>query len=156
MSFHHFSIILAGSCSAFATLVIFVLLYIHATRLSRPNEQIKYVRYYSRIRRHSNPLDHRIMKIGLLIPFYSILSLLSIAFPKAHVDIAPWLDLVQSVALGSFFLLLCEFVSESPSQREVFFAALVIPNKKSPSGQSGGLLWYRVCLLSTQLHRSSS
>ncbi|KUJ12641.1 uncharacterized protein LY89DRAFT_785951 [Mollisia scopiformis] len=125
MSFHRFNMTLSGSCATFASLVIVGLLSMHATHLSKPNEQIK------------------IMKIGLLIPFYSILSLLSICFPKGAVDITPWLDLVQSVALGSFFLLMCEFVSENPSQRDLFFAALVVRDKKSPSGKGGGLAWYR-------------
>lgn len=38
---------------------------------------------------------------------------------------------------------MCEFISERPAQRDVFFAALVVPNKKS-GGTSGGLVWYRV------------
>jgi len=35
--------ILSGSCAAFACLVIFALMFMHATHLSKPNEQIKYV-----------------------------------------------------------------------------------------------------------------
>ncbi|CZR59964.1 uncharacterized protein PAC_09859 [Phialocephala subalpina] len=125
VSFYHFNKILSGGCAAVASLIIIALLFIHATHLSKPNEQIK------------------IMKVGLLIPFYSILCFLSVCFPKAHVDIAPWLDVVQSLALGSFFLLMCEFVSENPSQREVFFAAFAVPSKKSPGEKGGGLVWYR-------------
>ena len=86
------------------------------------------------------------MKIGCLIPFYSIFSFLSICFPKAYVYLDPWLDVFQSVALGSFFLLMCEFVSPSAEQRDVFFAALKVPDKKAAGGTGGGLVWYRVSL----------
>jgi hypothetical protein len=95
------------------------------------------------------------MKIACLIPFYSIFSLLSICFPKADVSLSPWLDVVQAFALGSFFLLMCEFVSESPVERDVFFGALVVPEKKGPSSSDGGLLWYRVsCSFSVQSFNS--
>lgn len=43
MSFYHFNMILSGSCAAFSCLVIFILMFMHATHLSKPNEQIKYV-----------------------------------------------------------------------------------------------------------------
>jgi len=84
------------------------------------------------------------MKIASLIPFFSIFSLLSICFPKAYVYLYPWLDYFESLSLGSFFLLMCEFVSPSAEQRDVFFAALEIPDKKS-GGLRDGLVWYRVC-----------
>ncbi len=90
------------------------------------------------------------MKIATFIPFYSIISFLSICFPTAEVYISPWVNLVEAFALGSFFLLMCEFVSESPAQRNVFFAALVIPEKKGGGGSNiGGLAWYRVDILPT-------
>jgi len=69
-----------------------------------------------------------------------------ICFPTSAVYIEPWLDLVQSLALGSFFLLMCELVSKNATEREMFFAALVIPDKKAPGGHSGGLTWYRVSI----------
>jgi hypothetical protein len=84
------------------------------------------------------------MKIGLLIPFYALFSFLSVLSPKSQIYLTPWLDAVQSVSLGSFFLLMCEFVSPSRDQQTVFFAALEIPNKKAPGGKGGGLVWYRV------------
>ena len=86
------------------------------------------------------------MKVACIIPFYSIISFLSICFPKSDVYISPWLDPVQALALGSFFLLMCEFISESPAQRDVFFAALVVPDKNGASGKGQGLIWYRVSI----------
>jgi hypothetical protein len=40
--------ILSGSCAAFATLIIFVLMFMHVTHLSEPNEQTKSAFYHSR------------------------------------------------------------------------------------------------------------
>jgi hypothetical protein len=77
-----------------------------------------------------------------------IIAFLSIIRPESYVYLSPWLDVVESIAMGSFFLLLCEFVSESRAGRNVFFVALVVANKKAPNGQRGGLRWYRVCSLS--------
>jgi hypothetical protein len=74
------------------------------------------------------------------------LSFISIWAPKSFVYVFPWLDLVQSVALGAFFLLMCEFVSPSEEQRDVFFAAFVVSKKdqKGNKGPQHGLQWYRV------------
>ncbi|KAE9377553.1 hypothetical protein N431DRAFT_451734 [Stipitochalara longipes BDJ] len=83
------------------------------------------------------------MKICWLIPFFSIISFLSIYHPEAYIYLSPWLNVVESIAMGSFFLLLCEFVSESRAERDVFFAAFVVVDKKAPNGNRGGLPWYR-------------
>ena len=89
------------------------------------------------------------MKICLLLPLYSIISILSLVYAEVDVYLHPWLNVVESLAVGSFFLLLLEYVSESRAERDVFFAALVIVDKKAQrkgqSSQKGGLPWYRVC-----------
>ena len=74
------------------------------------------------------------MKIGSLITMYSTICFLSVCFPEAEVYIHPWLDLVEAVALGSFFLLLCEFVSPNHEQRYVFFA----------TKRMDGVQWFKV------------
>ena len=84
------------------------------------------------------------MRVATLIPLYSLFSFLSICFPYARVYLHPWLDVFQSQALVSFFLLMCEFVSPSHDQRDIFFAALTVRDKKSPDGTRGSLEWYRV------------
>ena len=97
---------------------------------------------------------HRIMKICGLIPLYSLISFLSVAFPKAYNYLDPWLEFFQSIALVSFFLLLCEFVSPNEDKRTVFFAALEPPEdtgskpKKPrpgavPKTPEERLQWYR-------------
>ncbi|EFQ32419.1 hypothetical protein CGRA01v4_05840 [Colletotrichum graminicola] len=125
MSFHTFNMILSGSFAVASCLIIFSLMFLHATHLSKSNEQIK------------------ILRISLLIPFWSIFSFLSLCFPTAEVYLHPWLEFVQAICLGTFFLLLCEFVSPSEQHRDVFFAALTVKNKKAASGEENGLEWFR-------------
>ncbi|KAM5349816.1 hypothetical protein ACJ41O_006321 [Fusarium nematophilum] len=62
------------------------------------------------------------MRIGTIVSIYSLISFLSVCFPAAEVYIHPWLSLVEGLSLGSFFLLLCDYVSPHHDQREVFFA----------------------------------
>ncbi|KAH8678394.1 hypothetical protein BX600DRAFT_149145 [Xylariales sp. PMI_506] len=69
------------------------------------------------------------MKIELFIPFLSILSFLAVCFPSAAVYLNPWVTYIESIALGAFFLLLCEFISPSPQLRDVFFATLPVKTK---------------------------
>jgi len=88
------------------------------------------------------------MKICLLIPFFSTFSFLSILSPGSYIYLSPWLDVNESIAMGSFFLLLCEYVSENRTERDMFFATLVITVKKTQNGKKGGLPWYRVSSLS--------
>ncbi len=80
---------------------------------------------------------------------YSVLSFLGIAFPNAYMYLDPWRHFWESIALGSFFLLLCEFVSPSADFRDVFFAALEVPEarkarEKGRPVEVDGLEWYRV------------
>ncbi|TDZ31360.1 Transmembrane protein [Colletotrichum spinosum] len=124
-SFYTFNMILSGSFAAASCLIIFVHIFLHATHLSKSNEQIK------------------ILRISLIILSWSIISFLSICFPRAEVYLHPWLDFIQSICLGTFFLLLCEFVSPSAQHRDVFFAALTVKDKKSKTGTRDGLAWFR-------------
>jgi len=93
ISFHHLNMIFSGACTALACLVIFMVQVSHACRYSNPNQQRK------------------IMRISLLIPIYSVVSFLSICFPNAYVYIFAWTDFCQSITLGTFFLLLNEYLS---------------------------------------------
>ncbi|KAI8654182.1 hypothetical protein NCS56_01374800 [Fusarium sp. Ph1] len=115
LSFHQLSTIISGVCAAISICVMLVFKSLHATHLSNPTEQVK------------------IMRIGTLITMYSLICFLSVCFPKAEVYIHPWLDLVEGFALGSFFLLLCDYVSPHHEQRELFFAAEKL----------GGVKWFR-------------
>lgn len=139
--FFTISKIITGASACFVLLSLFVLMFRHATHLSRPNEQLN------------------ILRICCYLPVFAIGCFLEVSFPNAYVYINPWLDFVQSIALCNFFLLMCQFVSPSDEHREVFFAALKVPQKKKKSsarrgrGRRGepeveeepinGLEWYR-------------
>ncbi|PYH40715.1 OSTA/TMEM184 family protein [Aspergillus saccharolyticus JOP 1030-1] len=124
MSFHTFNMILSGACTAFTCLSIFVLMSMHATHLSKPKEQLK------------------IMRISTLLPLYSVFSFLSICFPEIYVYLEPWLDVFQSAALGTFYLLMLELLAPATSRQDMFFAALAIPPSGSESA-ADSLSWYR-------------
>ena len=70
------------------------------------------------------------MRICLVIPTYSILNLLSISFPSAYVYIEPWLNVSEGIALATFFLLLCNFISTDSYQRDAFFSGVQLQDKK--------------------------
>lgn len=145
--FTNISLIITLVCACFTTLSQLVLMFRHATHLSRPNEQLS------------------ILRICCYLPIFSIGCFLEILFPNAYVYINPWLDFAQALALCSFFLMMCQFVAPSDTQREQFFAALQVPqgkkntkrsrrsNRRHPHHQGedqddeqqfvNGLVWYR-------------
>lgn len=86
----------------------------------------------------------RILRIAFLLPFYAIISYICILAPTADVYLAPWLDFVQSISLGTFFLLICEFVVPEGHSRNAWFSEFSFPDKKSPTGKGDGLRWFRV------------
>ncbi|KAL7928272.1 organic solute transporter Ostalpha domain-containing protein [Trichoderma chlorosporum] len=117
--------ILSGSCVVVACIIIFIHLFSHANRLSNPSEQVK------------------IMRISLLVPFYSLFCFLSICFPTANVYLDPWLEVFQANSLCAFFLLMCDFISPDSEKRSDFFSKMTVLDKKSRAGQVGGLSWFR-------------
>ena len=105
----------------------------HGLHFSRPSEQTK------------------IIQIISLVPTYSLVSWFCILVPQAFYSIDPWLDVVQSIRLAAFFLLMCEFVSPSEDQRTMFFAGLDIPSQRDKKNKPGmhydtrekKIVWYR-------------
>ncbi|PSR78877.1 organic solute transporter Ostalpha-domain-containing protein [Coniella lustricola] len=128
-TFHQLNVVLSGAAVAFSCLSILVLMANHAMHLSKPKEQLK------------------IMRISLFFPVYGILCFLCVVAPQAYNYLHPWTDLAEAVALGNFFLLLCELLSPGESERDTFFAALDVPATKSRRGRrqsrQDGLTWYR-------------
>ncbi|KAJ5281021.1 hypothetical protein N7478_006393 [Penicillium angulare] len=123
--FYHLNMMISGVCTALVCVIIFGLMFWHSIHLSKPREQIK------------------IMKICLLLPLYAVVSFLSICFPHAYASLDPWLDFFQACALGTFFLLMCQFIaSDSQCDVNVFFAAFEAPQKSGKSHVTG-LEWFR-------------
>ncbi|KAK7968814.1 hypothetical protein PG988_007887 [Apiospora saccharicola] len=135
-TFYWLNLYVTAGCAAFTTLSILILMFRHATHLSRPNEQLN------------------ILRICCYLPIFAIGLFLEAAFPNAYVYLNPWLDFFQAIALANFFLLMCQYISPSDAQRDAFFAVFKVPAKKGPfascaRGRSGGdkersgLEWYR-------------
>lgn len=124
-TFHQLGSIIAGCGAGFAILSILILMFRHATHLSKPNEQLK------------------ILRICLLIPINCLVQFVGQLAPATYFYLVPWADLMQSFALGNFFLLLLEFISPHDNQRDLFFSGLQVPSKKSGKSPKDGLRWYR-------------
>ncbi|KAF4628367.1 hypothetical protein G7Y89_g9782 [Cudoniella acicularis] len=126
VSFNQFAVLVGGAATALGCLVSLFLMTMHATHISKPREQYK------------------IMKICLVIPWYSITSFLSICFPNVFIGLSPWFNYFEGIALATLFLLMCEYIAPSQTERELFFSALEIQQKKGPTltGKES-LEWYR-------------
>ncbi|KAE9370035.1 hypothetical protein N431DRAFT_468121 [Stipitochalara longipes BDJ] len=127
VTFHHFAVILGGSAAAISFLIVLILMAQHATYLSNQREQYK------------------IMKICLVIPYYSLTAFLSICFPKIFLFINAWFSYIEAVSFATLFLLFCQYLAPSESERELFFAALEIKQKDGPALRGKESLdWYRM------------
>ena len=84
----------------------------------------------------------RIMRIASLLPLYAIFSFLSVCFPNAHVYLHGWIDYFQGMALYSFLMLLCDFVTPN-DMHQGYFASLRIPKKKGSNITINGLVWFQ-------------
>ncbi|KAH8696576.1 organic solute transporter Ostalpha-domain-containing protein [Talaromyces proteolyticus] len=124
-TFYEINRIVSGAFTAATCVTIFTLMAMHSINMTKSNEQVK------------------IMKICLMIPLYSLISFLSVYFPKAAVYLGPWQDFYESLAMGYFFLLLGVFISPSDQQRDLFFAAFRVPQKKNEDSPINGIEWYR-------------
>jgi hypothetical protein len=149
LSFRQLNMIISGTATGIVIISIFTLMARHATHFSKPNEQAKYVLPGSKTcGMTADPACCRIMKIAFMLPMYSVLSWLGIAFPNGFVYLEPWTTWWEAIAIGSFFLLMCEYVSPSADFRDVFFAALQVPQSRKDKQRGApavnGLEWYRV------------
>lgn len=121
--FYEFACILSGCCAVFTFVATVWFQLKHATRISKPREQI------------------RILRISILLPIYGVTSLICAVYPGSKVYIDPWLEVVQAFALGTFFPLLLEFIAPSHEAREAFFAEHTIRRRwRKPKN---GLAYFR-------------
>ncbi|KAK8054963.1 hypothetical protein PG993_000190 [Apiospora rasikravindrae] len=138
-TFYWLNLYVTAGCAAFTTLTILILMFRHATHLSRPNEQLN------------------ILRICCYLPIFAIGLFLEAAFPNSYAYLSSWLDFFQAIALANFFLLMCQYISPSDEQRDAFFAVFQVPASKTSlcrgrrRGNKGGkdkqepngLEWYR-------------
>lgn len=153
MTFYTFDMILGGASAAFAVIAIFLHLLNHATHLSVPREQLKYIPHYRLYvapfcRARFSLLTYfnlsRIMRVALLVPSYSIICFLCICLPNAAVYLLPWLDVFTASCLAAYFLLLCEYVSPHDHGRDLFFSTIELKDKRARKQGMDGAKWFRV------------
>ena len=63
------------------------------------------------------------MRIIFMVPVFSVVTFLSVAFYDTAIYIKPVEDFYEAIALAGFFLLLCEFVQENEEDRQAFLAS---------------------------------
>lgn len=124
-TFHSLGTIISGCAAGFAILSILILMIRHATHFSKPDEQLK------------------ILRICLLIPISAIIQFIGQVVPASYFYIIPWADMMQSLALGNFFLLLLQFISPHDHQRDLFFSGLEVPARRKGRAPRDGMKWYR-------------
>ncbi|KAK7941460.1 uncharacterized protein PG986_013847 [Apiospora aurea] len=137
-TFYWLSLYVTAGCAAFTTVTILILMFRHATHLSRANEQLN------------------ILRICCYLPIFAIGLFLEAAFPNSYAYLSPWLDFFQAIALANFFLLMCQYISPSDEQRDAFFAVFKVPaskaglcrgrrrgNQDGKNQEPNGLEWYR-------------
>ncbi|MCJ1380884.1 hypothetical protein MMC17_003993 [Xylographa soralifera] len=95
LTFHQLSIYIAGPCMGVACLISLGLMFLHATHLSNPAEQTK------------------IIRITALIPIYAIIQFANIYLGASAIYLLPWMNVCESIALITFVLLICDYLSPS-------------------------------------------
>ncbi|MCJ1311439.1 hypothetical protein MMC25_005110 [Agyrium rufum] len=133
LTFYELNQIVAGAFAAFSFALTTILIFLHATHLSQPHEQLKQI------------------KIIGLISLLSLFSWIIIRYPKEYAYLQLWIEYIEAIALAAFFLLMCDFVSPSERVQDGFFATLQIKEKKRLIGRSKnttpqvqGLAWLRI------------
>lgn len=92
LTYHQFSVILSGACAILSTIIVFVLIAVHAINYSNPVQQ------------------RQIIRIVLLVPWVALFSFLIVWRDDAGDYLTESLDFGCSIALSSFLLLMCDFV----------------------------------------------
>jgi hypothetical protein len=69
-----------------------------------------------------------------------------------YVPISQWFNYFEGVALATLFLLICEYISPRQTERELFFAALKIEQRKGPMlTGNASIAWYQVLCTQFQI-----
>ncbi|KAJ5217297.1 hypothetical protein N7468_010305 [Penicillium chermesinum] len=126
LSFHHFNIILSGSCTAVTCVLMYGLMAMHALRFSNPNEQSK------------------IMRIAHMLPAYSILSFIAIVWPGTYVYMTGWVEVFQAIALYAYLMLCVDFLAPRDQDKIDFFTSLKVPKSFKKGKYREGLSWFKL------------
>jgi hypothetical protein len=114
LTYHQFSSILAGACAIISTLLVVVLIALHATNYSNPVQQ------------------RQIIRVALLVPYVAFFSFLIVKFNGAGEYLVESLDFGCAIALSAFLLFMCDLVLSHPGGFEQLFNQTSDSDKKSP------------------------
>lgn len=103
LTFHRFATILAGGCAILSTVIVAVLIGLHAFNYSNPVQQ------------------RQVIRIVSLIPWVAIFSFLIVWQDGIGEYLAPSLDFGCAIALSSFLLFMCDLVLAHPGGYESLF-----------------------------------
>lgn len=92
LTFHQFATILSGACAILSTLIVGILIALHAFNYSNPVQQ------------------RQIIRIMLLVPWVALFSFLVVWRDDAGEYLVHSLDFGCSIALSSFLLFMCDLV----------------------------------------------
>ncbi|KXH39636.1 hypothetical protein CSIM01_06691 [Colletotrichum simmondsii] len=149
---HGLLISLSAGASIVACCATAYLIFRHASNYTKPKEQKQ-----AFVDSDKKTLVHRIIRILLMVPVYSIACTLSIIFYKKQVYIGSVYEFYESLVIASFFLLLCQLLHpDLNTLRRVF--NLVEPKKwlnptrffvkhvgRNKKGQTeDGLKWFNI------------
>jgi hypothetical protein len=84
------------------------------------------------------------MGIIHMLPAFSVLSFLAIAFPNSYVYLEGWTEVFQAVALYAFHMLLIDFVAPTERKRDEFFEKLKVKKIFRKNQYREGISWLKV------------
>lgn len=126
MTYHTVSIIIAGACALFASLLALFNIFRHGTHFSNPTEQVQVIR------------------ILFVIPLFAIINVLCVWFDgDASIYIKGALDVAEAFPMAAFFLLENAYVVPDIRDRVAYFASLENVTKKGQKTPGGSLAWYK-------------
>jgi hypothetical protein len=112
LTYHQFSTILSGACAVLSTLIVLVLIALHATNYSNPVQQ------------------RQIIRVALLVPYVSFFSLLIVWLHGAGEYLVESLDFGCAIALSAFLLFMCDLILSHPGGFEQLFSQSMRDSKK--------------------------
>jgi hypothetical protein len=118
-TYHEFATILSGACAILSTIIILVLVSMHAFNYSNPVQQ------------------RQVIRIALLVPWVALFSFLIVWLDSVGEYLVESLDFGCAFALSAFLLFMCDLVLSHPGGFEDLFREVPKPeggrrDKNSP------------------------
>lgn len=129
ITFHEFAYILSGVCAIVSCLMIFVVVFLHATNYSNPIQQ------------------RQIIRIVLLVPWVALFAFLIVWQEGAGEYLMESVDFGCAIAISAFLLLLCDYVLSNPGGFDDLFGEGALKRREFASDSPA---WLKVCLSTPQ------